>query len=67
MTKTFELEQGILNCWNVVEDMEVLAQAVGDRGMTEDELMNALIGLKTIYHLKFQSLFETFEQSLRKE
>ena len=65
MTKTFELEQGILNCWNVVEDLEMLAKGVGDRGMTEDQLMNALIGLKTLYHLKFQYLFETFEETLR--
>jgi hypothetical protein len=32
------------------------------RKMTEDEISNYLLGLETIYQVKFERLFETFEK-----
>lgn len=57
----FDLEQGILACWNMVDDVKILGEGVMDRGMSEDELANFLIGLQAIYTLKFEKLFQTFE------
>ena len=63
MTTRFDLEQQIMACWSVVEDIETVAMAADD--ISTDELQNALIGLKSLYSLKFNRLFETFEGCLR--
>lgn len=61
MNNRFDLEQAILSCWNIVEDIETIYHT--DRLYSDtDEMMNALLGLKTIYHLKFEKLFEVFEE-----
>lgn len=64
MSNLFDLEQQILNCWNVTDEIDQLLWAM-DRGLTEDELSNHLIGLKQIYHVKFQRLFELYENHLQ--
>lgn len=56
----FDFEQEILGCWNITSDLDVLLQAI-DREASEDEIMNIIIGLKSLYDQKFQTLFETFE------
>lgn len=61
----FDLEQQIMNCWQVCEDIDAVYQVGGTRVMTEDELANALLGLKTIYQLKFEILMQTFETMIR--
>ena len=62
----FDLEQDIMNCWNVVTDIKELNRAMLDRRrMTDDEVSNYLLGLETIYQVKFERLFETFEQMIR--
>ena len=54
----FDFEQEILGCWNITSDLDVLLQAI-DREASEDEIMNIIIGLKSLYDQKFQTLFET--------
>ena len=62
----FDLEQDIMNCWSVVDDIKELGRSMLDRRkMTEDEVSNYLLGLETIYQVKFERLFETFEQLIR--
>ena len=62
----FDLEQDIMNCWSVVEDIKELSRCKMDRRkMTEDEVNNYLLGLETIYQVKFERLFETFEMLIR--
>lgn len=67
MTKItrFDLEQQIMNCWGVCDDLDILFETSCDRGLTEDQLQNALLGMKTMYQLKFEKLFEIFEQCIR--
>lgn len=63
----FDLEQDIMNCWNVVSDIKELSRGMLDRRpMTEDEISNYLLGLETIYQVKFERLFETFEMLIAK-
>jgi hypothetical protein len=63
----FDLEQDIMNCWSVVDDIKELNRCMLDRRkMTEDEISNYLLGLETIYQVKFERLFETFEMLIRK-
>lgn len=62
----FDLEQDIMNCWSVVEDIKELSRCKMDRRkMTEDEVNNYLLGLETIYQVKFERLFETFEMLIK--
>ena len=59
----FDLESDIMNCWSIVEDVKELNRCMRDRRkMTEDEISNYLLGLETIYQVKFERLFETFEK-----
>lgn len=57
----FDMEQQIMTCWNVCEDLDTLTEGVLDRGMTTDQISNVLIGMKELYQLKFEKLWEHFE------
>ena len=62
----FDLEQHIMRCWGVVDDVRALGKYIQDtRPMSEDELANYLLGLETIYQVKFEQLFEVFEDYIR--
>ena len=65
----FTLEQQIMECWQVVDDIDVLYEFIGDdkffEGMKpehQDKIMNLLLGMKEMYGLKFDRTFKTFEQ-----
>jgi hypothetical protein len=65
----FDLEQEIMKAWHVVDDAEMLYEYFGDdpffKGMDAkhaDEIMNCMLGLKTLYDKRFRRLFDTFEQ-----
>lgn len=64
----FELEQHIMNCWHVVDDVKTLHIQFMDKGnMTEDQISNYLLGLETIYQTKFEQLFDVFEKLVREK
>jgi protein subunit release factor A len=66
MMKQFELEQGIMDCWHIVDDLKVLSEAVvEDDQMTMDKVSNITIGMEELYQLKFDKLFRTFEEFLK--
>jgi len=56
MSDIFDLEQSIMKCWNVVDDIDLVYKNVMDRQrpFTEDELANILLGMKQLYHLRFE-------------
>ena len=61
----FDLEQDIMACWNVVDDLDVfLSRYMDGPEMSEDEVANVILGIKSLYHLKFNKCFATFEQLL---
>jgi hypothetical protein len=65
MTDRFDLEQQIMSCWNLTEELGLLNTGVlegrpGGRALTTDEISNYLLGLEIIYSLKFEQLFDTF-------
>lgn len=67
MNSVFTLEQQILSCWGVTDDIQVLIRQMDRRSLTEDEQMNFLIGIVTIYNQKFEQMFETFENLVHKK
>lgn len=62
----FDLEQDIMNCWQVVDDLKTFSRRYldGDK-MTDDEVSNIIIGLESLYQIKFEQLFGTFEQCIK--
>ncbi|MDG1858180.1 MAG: hypothetical protein P8I94_03690 [Emcibacteraceae bacterium] len=69
MPNIFDLEQRIMKCWNVVDDLNDVYAYTGDHeffaGMNakhSDEISNLLLGMAKTYDLKFQMLFENFEE-----
>ncbi len=61
----FDMEQHIMNCWNVCEDLDTVMEGVLEREMNQDQISNVLIGMKELYHLKFEKLWESFESMCR--
>jgi len=62
MKDRFDLEQGIMGCWCVVDDIKIVAEKYAN---DNDELGNLLLGLQAIYQLKFENLFNIYEESLK--
>ncbi len=61
MVDRFDLEQDIMKCWNVTEDIDLLYRNVMERDLTTDDIANALLGIKTLYEMKFEEMFSNFE------
>lgn len=64
MTHQFDLEQQILGAWRVTEDVKLILDTLQNRNMSQDELANLLQGVVSLYELKFDQLFRTFEAHL---
>jgi hypothetical protein len=65
MSDRFDLEQQIFECWKIIDDIKLLDKNVLEGkieggSLTQDEISNYLLGLETIYELKFEQLFATF-------
>ena len=66
MKTQFLLEQQIMDCWNIINDIKSVYQHHLDvQALTDDQLANVLIGIEQLYDLKFYSLFSTFEKYLK--
>lgn len=68
----FNLEADIFAVWNVVDDIELLMTYVGDSPVFEgmdpkhsDEIVNFLLGMKTIYSVKFHNLQSTMDDLIQ--
>jgi len=64
--KMQDLEQHIVECWQLVDEVKLLYEQVMDKDLhkDQDKLTNALIGLHTIYGMKFERAFNTYEEVL---
>jgi hypothetical protein len=65
MANRFDLEQEILSCWNVVEDLKFYVS--NSDCWTADEQLNYLIGISVKYDKKFDHLFQVFEECVSKD
>lgn len=67
MSNRFDLEQDIMKAWNVVDDIRLLTESLmnGPTPLTEDQIANVLIGMEHIYEMKFNKLFNTFENCIK--
>lgn len=61
-----ELEENIMDCWRVVDDIRVVQTMHQDMGeLSVDDMSIILMGIQKLYSLKFQLLFEVFEKHLK--
>ena len=67
MSTQFDLEQRIMQCWAVVDDIRVVytRHLDGDKPLTEDEFANVMLGMEKLYDIKFNNLFSTFEKHIK--
>ena len=63
----FDLEQQIMQCWNVVDDINTVFENVLDSDMTTDQIANCLLGMKQLYDMRFYKLMSTFEKYLKEQ
>ena len=63
MTDRFDLEQNIMQCWNVTDDIQLALDSWDN--LDEDAKLNYLIGLKQMYQMKFERLWNGFEAVVR--
>lgn len=61
----FDLEQHIQQCWSITQELKLIQEFVLERNLSVDEISNALLGLETLYELKFLKLWETFESLVK--
>ena len=65
----FNLEQEFMDCWGVVDDIDMLYKYFGDdeffagmKGEHADKIMNLMGGIHQMYQLKFERTWGTFEK-----
>ena len=63
----FDLEQNIMKCWNVTEDIDLLYENVIENDMSQDDIANALLGIRVMYEMKFEKLWTNFENVVREK
>jgi len=64
----FEMEQQIMECWNVTTDIRTVSEYLMDAPLEEgreDKIANMLIGIEALYETKFNKLMQQFEQLVR--
>ena len=69
MTTMQELEDAILKAWGIVDEIETVRWMMFDRekGATEDEIDNALLGISTLLNAKFEQLFSMYTDALHEQ
>ena len=63
----FELEERIMRCWQTSDDLEdfVTEYYEGETPMTQDEVFNALWGLREIHNIRMQRLMDAFARTFQ--
>ena len=65
----FLLEHYILDAWHVTDDLNTVAEYIGDNpdipAAEKDKLLNMLMGMHELYHIKFEKLNDLFGELIR--
>ena len=64
MSTVYDLEQQIMECWHITDDIKILTEEVIEGDLSKDQITNVLIGLEQLYALRFNKLFRTYEKHL---
>ena len=69
MSDRFDFEQQIQKCWMVTDDIREVADFIAEypsADFTKDRAINALVGLSELYDIKFNKLWDLFEDVVMK-
>ena len=58
----FDLEQDIMKCWNVVDDLRDVLSDIDQGHTTAEQAMEALRAYARVYDQRFERCFRRFEQ-----
>lgn len=58
----FDVEQQILDCWAVTNDIDVVVEAIRREQVTSEQVVQLLVGISSLQQLKFDKLFLLFSQ-----
>ena len=62
----FDLEQQIMECWQVTDDIELitnhLVRELDIDAITADTIVNKYSAVKELYDIKFDQMWKTFEK-----
>ena len=58
-SKMFEVEQQIMRCWEITEDLWLLAC----EHEHDDNVSNKVLGLKHVYEMRFNKLWSAYEDA----
>jgi len=61
MTALFDLEQGILRCWNITDDIGEILDDLESGHMEMHEAAEALRAYQKVYQRRFERCFSQFE------
>ena len=66
MNPKIDLEQAIMVLWQTSEDIKLLYKHYSDapKPMTEDEVMNALLGIMTLHDMRMEALEDAYFQKM---
>jgi len=62
MTALFDLEQGILRCWNITDDIGEILDDLESGHMEVHEAVEALRAYQKVYQRRFERCFAQFEE-----
>lgn len=57
-TTTIDLEEAIMHCWQIVDDLDLALELLDHN----DEAAKLILVIKAIYEIKFPKLWKAFEQ-----
>ena len=63
MSTIQDLEQEVMRCWEVVEDLKLLARVVNNGSNHTDTVK----GIAEVYNLRFEKAWETYENLVHED
>lgn len=65
MADRFDLEIDITNFYGIADDLDMLASAILESNLSDDDIANALTGLAVLTRLKTSKAFSSFTEVLQ--
>lgn len=65
LSDRFELEQLILRCWSTTEDINLIVRQLNPANI--EDTRSHLEGLKILCNLRFEALFDLFENMVKEK
>jgi hypothetical protein len=61
MSNIQDLEQEVMRCWEVSQDLDLLAEEYKH----DDDLCNKVLGIKNVYEMRFSKAYNTYEKLVK--